>query len=69
MGARVSIFLGVVPAMIYAWIIYWLDRYEKEPLLLVGGVFLWGAIAAAGGAYILNTVFGMGVYFDVRHSG
>lgn len=63
MGAVVSIFLGVVPAVIYAWIIYWLDRFEKEPLLLVGGVFLWGAIVAAGGAYILNTVFGIGVYF------
>ena len=63
MGTAASIFLGVVPAVLYAWMIYWLDRYEKEPLLLVGGVFLWGAIVAAGGAYILNTVFGMGVYY------
>ena len=57
-----SIFLGVVPALIYAWFVYWLDRYEKEPLLLVGGVFLWGAIVAAGGAFILNTVFGIGIF-------
>jgi len=54
--------LGVVPALIYAWFVYWLDRYEKEPLLLVGGVFLWGAIVAAGGAFILNTVFGIGIF-------
>jgi RsiW-degrading membrane proteinase PrsW (M82 family) len=57
-----SIFLGVVPALFYAWFVYWLDRYEKEPLLLVGGVFLWGAIVAAGGAFILNTVFGLGIF-------
>ena len=63
MGTAASIFLGVVPAVLYAWMIYWLDRYEKEPLLLVGGVFLWGAIVAAGGAFVLNTVFGMGVYY------
>jgi RsiW-degrading membrane proteinase PrsW (M82 family) len=57
-----SIFLGVIPALFYAWFVYWLDRYEKEPLLLVGGVFLWGAIVAAGGAFILNTVFGLGIF-------
>lgn len=59
----ISLFLGVVPAVFYATIVYWLDRYEKEPLFLIGGVFLWGAIVAAGGAYILNTVFGMGIFF------
>ncbi len=63
MGVIVSIFLGVVPAVFYAWLIYWLDRYEKEPLLLVGGVFLWGAIVAAGGAFILNTIFGLGIFY------
>jgi RsiW-degrading membrane proteinase PrsW (M82 family) len=46
----------------FAWIVYWLDRYEKEPRLLLGGVFLWGAVVAAGGAFIVNTLLGMGVY-------
>jgi RsiW-degrading membrane proteinase PrsW (M82 family) len=62
MTVIVSIFLGVIPAIFYASFVYWLDRYEKEPLLLVGGVFLWGAVVAAGGAFILNTVFGIGVF-------
>jgi RsiW-degrading membrane proteinase PrsW (M82 family) len=58
----VSILLAFIPAMIYAWITYWMDRYEKEPLHLLGGVFIWGAVIAAGGSYILNTIFGIAIY-------
>lgn len=57
--------LSFIPAIIYAAIVYWLDRYEKEPKLLLGGVFIWGAVVAAGAAYILNTVAGIGIYFLV----
>lgn len=46
---------------LFAYILYWLDRYEKEPAPLLIGVFAWGMIVAAGGAYILNTLFGMSV--------
>jgi RsiW-degrading membrane proteinase PrsW (M82 family) len=62
MGFIVSFFFGVVPMLVFAWIVYWLDRYEKEPRLLLGGVFLWGAVIAAGGAFIVNTLLGVGVY-------
>ena len=34
MGVILSLFLGVIPAFIYAAFVYWLDRYEKEPVLL-----------------------------------
>ena len=54
--------LCFIPALIYVMMVYWLDRYEKEPKILIGGVFLWGAIVAAGAAYVLNTVFGLGIY-------
>jgi protease PrsW len=57
-----ALLLGFIPSFIYAAMIYWLDRYEKEPLLLLGGVFLWGAIVASAGAFLLNTTFGIGVY-------
>jgi RsiW-degrading membrane proteinase PrsW (M82 family) len=57
-----AILLAFIPALFYAWIVYWMDRYEKEPRILLGGVFIWGAVVAAGGAYILNTVFGIAVY-------
>ncbi len=54
--------LGLIPMTIYAVVITWVDRYEKEPLWLMIGVFLWGAIVAAGSAFILNTLFGISVF-------
>jgi RsiW-degrading membrane proteinase PrsW (M82 family) len=61
-GIALSIFFGFVPMFLFALLIYWIDRYEKEPKLLLGLVFLWGAVVAAGGAFIVNTLFGLGVY-------
>ena len=62
MGFILSVFLGFIPMLIFAWILYWLDRYEKEPKLLIGGVFFWGAAVSAGVAFVVNTLVGMGIY-------
>ena len=62
MGLIVSVLLGFTTSLIFALILYWLDRYEKEPILLLGGVFAWGAVVAAGTAFIVNTILGVGVY-------
>ncbi len=62
MGIILSLLLGFVPAFFYAVFIYWLDRYEKEPWALLGGVFLWGVVVAAGVSYVLNTLFGVTVF-------
>lgn len=62
MAAIATLFFGFAPMFLFAYILYWLDRYEKEPIPLLAGVFLWGMLVAAGGAYILNTIFGVGVY-------
>jgi len=62
MGLIVSGFIGYATALLFASILYWLDRYEKEPLVLLGGVFLWGAVVAAGSAFLINTVLGLGIY-------
>jgi RsiW-degrading membrane proteinase PrsW (M82 family) len=57
-----AFFFGFVPMFLLAAFVNWLDRYEKEPKLLLGAAFLWGVIVAGGGAYVLNTVFGIGIY-------
>ena len=57
-----AIFFGFVPMFVFAAFVNWLDRYEKEPKLLLGAAFIWGVVIACGGAYILNTVVGMSVY-------
>jgi len=62
MAFLVALVFAFVPAFLMALFIYWLDRYEKEPLILLGATFLWGAVVAAGGAYVINTVFGIGIY-------
>ena len=62
MALLVAIFFGFVPMFIFAAFVNWLDRYEKEPKILLGAAFVWGMVIAAGGAFILNTAFGIGLY-------
>lgn len=57
-----ALFFGFVPMFMFAAFVNWLDRYEKEPKLLLGAAFMWGVIIAGGGAYVLNTAFGIGIY-------
>jgi RsiW-degrading membrane proteinase PrsW (M82 family) len=68
MGLIASGLIGFSTALLYAYILYWLDRYEKEPLLLLGGVFIWGAVIAAGSAFIINTFLGLGIYIFTNSS-
>lgn len=60
-GLLLSVICGFVPMFFLAGIIYWLDRYEKEPKRLLVGVFGWGAIVAVIGALILQLILGQGV--------
>ncbi|MFT3893435.1 MAG: PrsW family intramembrane metalloprotease [Anaerolineales bacterium] len=64
-----AIFFGFVPMFVFAGFVNWLDRYEKEPKLLLGAAFVWGVVIAGGGAYILNTMFGIGVYIVTGSEG
>ena len=65
----ISLSFGFIPMFIYASIIYFLDRYEKEPLLLLGAVFTWGAVIAAAGAFIINTSLGVGIFLATHSEG
>ena len=69
MPLLVSLFFGFVPMFIFAAFVYWLDRYEKEPRILLGATFFWGVVIAAGGAFIINTAFGIGIYIFTGSEG
>jgi len=60
-GFALAILFGFLPMFILAAVIYWLDRYEKEPKLLLGGVFSWGAIVAVIGALVLQVFLGQSI--------
>ncbi|MEJ5239861.1 MAG: PrsW family intramembrane metalloprotease [Anaerolineales bacterium] len=62
MALLLSCFLGLIPMLGFALYVNWLDRYEKEPKVLLAAAFLWGAIIAAGLAFVINTLLGIGIY-------
>ncbi len=57
-----AVLLSFIPAFFYAYIIYWFDRYEKEPLLMLVGVFIWGAVVATIGAVIASVIVEFGIF-------
>ncbi len=57
-----SIIAAVIPAAIYLTIIYWFDRYEKEPLWLLGALFFWGAVPAVLLTLLLSVVASAPLY-------
>jgi protease PrsW len=59
MLALASIFLGIIPMVLYALVVWRLDRWEKEPfhLLLIG--FIWGAVPSIVFALISQLAFGL----------
>ena len=62
MGFVLSLFFGFVPMLLFTVFVYWLDRFEKEPKALIRRSFFWGALIAAGGAFLINTSLGMGIF-------
>ena len=50
-----SIF-ATVPILFFLWLVWWLDRYEREPIWLVGLTFLWGAIGGVAFALVFSTI-------------
>ena len=54
-----SIVAAVIPTIMYVGIIYWVDRYEKEPWWLLAAAFLWGAVPAILIAFFFNTMLSL----------
>jgi len=57
-----SITAAALPTLFYVALIYWVDRYEKEPWWLLAAAFLWGAVPSVVIAYVFNTVLSLPFY-------
>lgn len=57
-----SFLAAAIPTLFYLFLIYSVDRYEKEPLWLLSATFLWGAVPAILLAFFFNTVLGSPFY-------
>jgi RsiW-degrading membrane proteinase PrsW (M82 family) len=49
-------FLSLGPMILYAMVLWWFDRYEKEPLPLLIAAFFWGAIPSIVLALIFEII-------------
>ncbi len=66
MGLLLAFLLSFIPALLCACVVYWIDRYEKEPRLLLGAVFAWGALVATMGSILAQMVLQGGVRLIAR---
>jgi RsiW-degrading membrane proteinase PrsW (M82 family) len=74
-GIILSLLASGLATALYAWLVWWLDRYEKEPWWLLATAFLWGALPAvvlsAVAELILDiplSVLGQGLAYEVAGS-
>src|SRR5262245_14393155 len=56
MSTLTAILATAIPTAIYSLLLWWLDRYEKEPLSLILIAFLWGALPAIALALLFELV-------------
>ncbi|MBC7235171.1 MAG: PrsW family intramembrane metalloprotease [Chloroflexi bacterium] len=52
-----SIPVAVLPTAFYVWLVWRIDRYEKEPFHLLLATFVWGAVPAVIAAVIIELAF------------
>ena len=65
-GIPLVLLVGVLPMVVYAFILWWFDRYEKEPLGLLVAAFLWGAIPAVIFSVIAELVLDIPISYFVE---
>jgi len=59
----VAVLGALIPTIFYVLLVWWLDRFEKEPLWLLALAFLWGAAPAAILSVILELIFDLPLGF------
>jgi protease PrsW len=50
-----SVFAAIVPMLGFLALVWWLDRYDREPVWMVALTFLWGAFGGTGLSLLGNT--------------
>jgi len=53
-----SLLAAVLPTILLVWLIWWADRYEREPTRLLVAAFVWGAIPAIILSLLVELVVG-----------
>ena len=66
LGILLVLGVGILPMIVYALILWWFDRYEKEPLGLVIAAFTWGAVPAIIFSLIAELVLDVPVSYFVE---
>jgi RsiW-degrading membrane proteinase PrsW (M82 family) len=76
LGIILSLLVGGVSTALYAWLVWWLDHYEKEPWWLLALIFLWGAVPAVALSVVVElvldipiSILGPGLAYEVAGSG
>lgn len=58
LGLALSLFAAGVPAVAWSVLVWWCDRYEREPLALGVGAFMWGALPAVLISFVVESALG-----------
>jgi len=54
-----SFLAAAIPTTLYVSLVWWLDRYEKEPASLLAVTFLWGAVPSAFLSIVAEVILGI----------
>ncbi|MCA1553956.1 MAG: PrsW family intramembrane metalloprotease [Chloroflexi bacterium] len=61
MGVLIIVLIALLgaalPTLFYLNLVWWLDRYEREPIRLLTAAFLWGALPAVLFVFVPEIVF------------
>lgn len=68
MDVLIILSLSFVPMLVYAVVLWWLDRFEKEPLHLLALAFLWGAVPSIILSLILEVLFDIPITIFVSNA-
>jgi len=55
----VSVIAAIIPMLLYLFLIYKLDKHEREPIILIFMHYIWGAISSIIIVFIVNDLVGL----------